>query len=337
MITGESPGGSVFLDASTLRTLLPPSSLVPHFLSLLPSHSPAVRCPARQSFPVDPASSSSLLLMPSWSCLPSLPYIGVKIVTSFPHNSVLGLPGISASYVLFSSSTGAALAAIDGTELTLLRTSAVSALAARFLAREDARVLVMVGAGALAPYLIRAHRSVRPSIERVIIWNRTSSKSRDLARRMREEEEKEGGNVIFDYAEELEDVLGIGDLVSCATSSEVPIVKGVRLKPGAHLDLVGSFSPAMRECDDEALVRGTVFVDFEAAVVEAGELVGAVDRGAISRQDVAGTLVDLAGGVKVGRRTPEEITVFKSVGTAVVDLLAAQLAYDSYVRGKHPS
>ncbi|XP_020685687.1 protein SAR DEFICIENT 4 [Dendrobium catenatum] len=327
-------GGCTFLDAHSLRSLLPPSSLIPHFLSSLPSHSAAVNSPFRQSFAIDPSNSSSLLLMPSWSSSPSLPYIGIKIVTSFPHNTSLGLPGISASYVLFSSSTGASLAAIDGTELTLLRTSAVSALAARFLARDDARVLIMVGAGALAPYLIRAHRYVRPGIERVIIWNRSVSKARDLVKRL-QEEEKEGGNVVFEHVEILDNVIGIGDVVSCATSSQDPIVKGGKLKPGAHLDLVGSFSPAMRECDDEALVRGRVFVDFEPAVAEAGELVGAFERGTISREDVIGTLVDLAGGMKVGRRSPEEITVFKSVGTAVVDLLAGQLAYETHIRGSH--
>lgn len=191
----------------------------------------------------------------------------------------------------------------------------------------------MVGAGALAPYLIRAHRFVRPGIERVIIWNRSASKARDLAKRLEEEEEKEGGQAVFEHVEVLDNVIGIGDVVSCATGSRDPIVKGGKLKPGAHLDLVGSFSPAMRECDDEALARGRVFVDFEPAMAEAGELVGAFERGAISHEDVVGTLVDLAGGVKAGRTSPDEITVFKSVGTAVVDLLAGQLAYETLIGG----
>ncbi|KAG0447020.1 hypothetical protein HPP92_028533 [Vanilla planifolia] len=180
--------GSVLLDAAALRSLLPPSSLVSHLLSSLPFHSATVHSPTRQSFPINPDSSSSLLLMPSWSTSPTLPYIGVKIVTTFPQNSARGLPGVSASYVLFNSSTGASLASFDGTELTLLRTSAVSALASRFLSRDDSRVLVMVGSGALAPYLIRAHRSVRPGIEKVIIWNRSAAKARDLARRLAEDE-----------------------------------------------------------------------------------------------------------------------------------------------------
>ncbi|KAG1362376.1 protein SAR DEFICIENT 4 [Cocos nucifera] len=335
---GAIEGGCVFLDAATLRSLLTPSALIPHLRSSVPSLSSAVRAPPRQSFSLDPSSSSSLLLMPSWSSDPSLPFIGVKIVTSFPHNSVLRLPGVHAAYLLFRSSTGAPLASLDGTALTLLRTSAVSALAAAFLARDDSRVLVMAGAGALAPYLIAAQRFVRPSLNRIIIWNRTPDKARILARDLQEKERRENSGVIFEHAECLDEVVGLGDVVSCATSSENPIVKGKKLKPGAHLDLAGSFTPAMRECDDEALARGRVFVDFEVALEEAGELAGAFQRGVMAPEDVAGTLAELVGGAKVGRRSPEELTVFKSVGTAVVDLLAAQLAYDTYLQGRiYPS
>lgn len=139
--------------------------------------------------------------------------------------------------------------------------------------------------------------------------------------------------MVFEHGEVLDDVVGMGDVVCCATGSEDPIVRGGRIKAGAHLDLVGSFRPGMRECDDEALARGRVFVDFEQATVEAGELVGAMERGGVWGGDVAGTIVDLVRGAVVGRRSLEEITVFKSVGTAVVDLLAAQLAYETVIRG----
>lgn len=327
-------GGCAFIDAAALSSLLPPSALIPHFRSSLPSLSSTVRAPPRQSFSLDDSPYSSLLLMPSWSSHPSLPFIGVKIVTSFPHNSALRLPGVHAAYLLFGSSTGAPLASLDGTALTLLRTSAVSALAAALLARDDSRVLVMAGAGALAPYLIAAHRFVRPGLNRIIIWNRTPDKARILAKNLQEEEDRrENRGAIFEHAESLDEVVGLGDVVSCATSSESPIVKGEKLKSGAHLDLVGSFSQEMRECDDEALARGRVFVDFEVALEEAGELVGAFQRGVMAPGDVAGTLVELVGGAKAGRRSPEEVTVFKSVGTAVVDLLAAQLAYETYLQG----
>lgn len=155
-----------------------------------------------------------------------------------------------------------------------------------------------------------------------------------MAKNLQEEEDRrENRGAIFEHAECLDEVVGLGDVVSCATSSESPIVKGEKLKSGAHLDLVGSFSQEMRECDDEALARGRVFVDFEVALEEAGELVGAFQRGVMAPGDVAGTLVELVGGAKAGRRSPEEVTVFKSVGTAVVDLLAAQLAYETYLQG----
>ncbi|CAL9124672.1 unnamed protein product, partial [Musa textilis] len=330
-----APGGYAFLDAATLRRVLPLSALTPHFRSSLPALTAAVHSPPRSAFPLPSSPSDSLLLMPSWSSDPSLPYIGVKIVTSFPRNSALHrLPGIHASYSLFHAATGVPLVALDGSQLTLLRTASVSALAASLLAGRDARVLVMAGAGSLAPFLIAAHRLVRPGIDRVIVWNRTPDRARILAQSLQEEEGGADEAVTFEYAENLEEVVGLADVVSCATSSESPIIRGAKLKPGAHLDLVGSFSPRMRECDDEALARGRVFVDFEVAMEEAGELVGAFDRGVISPADVAGTLVELVGGAKSGRRSDDQLTVFKSVGTAVVDLLAAQLAYENFLKGE---
>ncbi|KAH7664434.1 Thiomorpholine-carboxylate dehydrogenase protein [Dioscorea alata] len=318
----------VFLDGATVRSLLPLRALIPHLRSSLPSLSLSIHTPPRHSHTIDPSSSSTLLLMPSWSSHPSLPFIGVKLVTCFPLNSHLRLPGIQASFLLFSSSTGVPLVSLDATPLTLLRTSAVSALASLHLSRPTSSVLVLAGAGFLAPYLVRAHLFSRPSINRVIIWNRNPDKARDLVLELRREFDH---GVVFDHAEDLDEVVGLGDIVSCATSSVTPLIRGELLKPGAHLDLVGSFSPAMKECDDAAMVRGRVFVDFDVALEEAGELVGAFERGVMAPGDVAGTLVELLGGVKEGRRDDDEVTVFKSVGAAVVDLLAAQLAYQTYI------
>lgn len=268
--------------------------------------------------------------MPSWSSSPSFPYIGVKLVTYFPQNSALSLPGVHASYELFSSMTGQTLASMDATELTLYRTSCVSGLASKLLARPDGEVLVMVGAGAMAPHLIRAHLSARPRLRRVIIWNRTVEKARTLAEKLRESGEFDG--VSFEGNGFLDEVVGLGDIVSCATNSETPLVKGNKLKSGAHLDLVGSFKHSMKECDDEAIRRGRVFVDNEAALVEAGELVGAFERGVIKKGDIGGTLVQLITVERIGRNNSEEITVFKSVGSAVVDIIAAQLVYETFSR-----
>lgn len=187
----------------------------------------------------------------------------------------------------------------------------------------------MVGSGNLSPHLIKAHLSVRPTIKRVIIWNRTTEKAAALAARLTAEEGFK--TVSFESNGCLETVVGLGDIVCCATNSETELVKGVDLKEGAHLDLIGSFKPSMKECDDVAIKRGKVFVDNEVALEEAGELVGAFDRGVISKGDICGTLVELIEGKKIGRKNDEEITVFKSVGSGVVDLLTAQLVYETVI------
>ncbi|KAL5567884.1 hypothetical protein UlMin_024459 [Ulmus minor] len=318
----------IFITPESLHSILTHRALIDHFQTSLPSISSSLSTPIRQSHSISP--SSSLLLMPSWSSSPSLPYVGVKLVTYFPQNSSLNLPGVHGSYVLFSSTNGQTLASMDGTILTLYRTSCVSGLASRFLAREDSKVLVMIGAGNLAPHLIKSHLVARPSLEKVIIWNRTVEKAGKLAEKLQESGEFDG--VSFESNGYLEEVIGVGDIVSCATNSEVALVKGEKLKPGAHLDLVGSFKHSMKECDDEAIKRGRVFIDNEAALVEAGELVGAFERGVIEKGDVEANLVELIRGEKVGRRNSEEITVFKSVGSAVVDILAAQLVYETYLQ-----
>lgn len=216
---------------------------------------------------------------------------------------------------------------MDGTELTVRRTACVSAVASHYLSNQNSRVLLSVGAGSLAPHLIKAHRTTRPSINRVMIWNRTSRKSENLVETLRNESGMEG--VRFEVCEDLESAVAMADIVSCATNSETPLVLGKWLKAGAHLDLVGSYKPSMRECDDEAVQRGRVFVDNEAAVVEAGELVGAFERGVMKKDEIEGDLVELIKGEKIGRKDEKEITLFVSVGSAVVDILSAQLAYET--------
>ncbi|XP_022984671.1 protein SAR DEFICIENT 4-like [Cucurbita maxima] len=320
-ITGRVP---MFITKEDLDSILPHQNLIEHFQSSLSIVSPTISSPMRQSHTVQP--HSSLLLMPSWSSSPALPYIGVKLVTHFPQNSALNLPAIHASYSLFSSTTGQTLTSMDGTTLTLYRTSCISGLAAKYLARPDSRVMVMVGAGALGPHLIKAHLAARPSVRKVIIWNRTEERAKILADEMRKNAGMDG--LCFESTENLDDAISMADIVSCATNSEVPLVKGDQLKAGAYLNLVGSFKHSMSECDDLAIKRGRVFVDSEAALEEAGELVGALERGVIEKRSILGNLVDLIKGEVVGRRNEDEITVFKSVGSAVFDLVAAQFAYE---------
>lgn len=265
-----------------------------------------------------PEAEATLLLMPAWSAR----YVGVKLVNVFPHNGAAGLPAVNPAYVLSSATTGAALAVVDGAELTRRRTAAASALAAAYLAREDARHLLVVGAGKVAEALPAAYRAVRP-VERVSVWNRTASRADALVTALR----ADGFEAV--RVDELAPAVAAADVVSCATLASRPVVSGDWLRPGMHLDLIGSFAPHLRETDDDALRKATVFVDTRDALEESGDLLAPVESGAFAATDVAGTLYDLTRGRHAGRAREDEITLFKSVGTALEDLAAAALVYES--------
>ncbi len=261
------------------------------------------------------------LLMPAWTESASRAglYLGAKIVNVFPGNSARDLPTVMGTYVLQSGRTGATLAALDGTRLTHWRTAAASALAARHLARADAERLLVVGAGALAPYLARAHASQR-SYKAIAVWNRTH----ESARRVAEALQAQGLPAVA--REDLESAVAEADVISCATLTTAPLIEGRWLKPGQHLDLVGAFTLAMREADDEALRRARIFVDTEAACTEGGDVAIGLASGTIARADVVATLPALSRGAK-GRRSADEITLFKSIGAAIEDLAAAMLVW----------
>lgn len=259
----------------------------------------------------------TLLLMPAWQ---SGRHIGVKIVTVFPENSDRGLPSVMGAYLLLDGKTGSPSALIDGPTLTLKRTAAASALASQYLSRPGCERLLMVGTGALAPYLVMAHAAVRP-IRKVSIWGRTPDKAVKLAERLHRPD--------FPVAatEDLEAAACRADIISCATLSQDPLILGAWLQPGQHLDLVGGFRPDMREADDEAIRRARVFVDTrEGAMQEAGDIVQPIESGVLDPDEVAGDLFELTRGERAGRRSDDQITLFKSVGTALEDLAAAQLA-----------
>jgi ornithine cyclodeaminase len=222
-------------------------------------------------------------------------------------------------YVLQSGVTGAPIATLDGTRLTVWRTAAASALAARYLARADAKQLLIVGAGQLAPYLARAHATVRP-IETIAIWNHRAERAHRLAATLA----GEGFNA--HVVTRLEDAVRNADIVSCATLSEAPLVAGAWLSGGQHLDLVGAFSMGMREADDAALKRARIFVDTGAAMSEGGDVALALKAGAITRADIVGDLAALVRGAP-GRGGAHEITLFKSVGASIEDLAAAILVW----------
>jgi alanine dehydrogenase len=265
-----------------------------------------------------PAAEATLLIMPAWT----EEFLGCKLVTVFPGNAELGRPSVDGTYLLMSGRTGEPLAVIDGRPLTAWRTAAASALAAKYLARPDAAHLLMIGAGALAPHLVRAHAAVRP-IRRISLWNRTRQRAETLA-----------FPLVWDgyeatVGEDLERLVRDADIVCCATLSKAPLIRGEWLKPGAHVDLVGSFRPDMREADDEVLQRARIFVDTRVALQEAGDLVDPIRRGVISAADIQGDLFDLCRGKIEGRAGADEITLFKSVGTAIEDFAAAMVLWRS--------
>lgn len=268
------------------------------------------------------AGAATGLIMPSWTGNAPGPgaFLGTKLVNVFPANGARGLPAVLGTYVLMSGETGAPLAAIDGTRLTHWRTAAASALAAFYLARDDATTLAMVGAGALAPFLIRAHASQRP-IREVTIWNHRAERAGHVAAELSRE------GVQVRYEPDLEKAVRGADIVSCATLSNLPLVRGDWLRPGTHLDLVGAFNLQMREADDEALRRAEIFIDTPSALTEGGDIAVAIQAGLIGPDDVGATLADLAHGRHKGRGAAEAVTLFKSIGSALEDLAAAILVW----------
>lgn len=264
---------------------------------------------------------TTLLLMPAWSDFNAAGHsdgghIGVKIVTVSPDNNAIGKPGVMGLYLLLDGKTGEPQALIDGQRLTQWRTACASALAASYLAREDASRLLVIGAGALCPFLARAHCAVRP-ITDIRIWNRTPDNAEKAAAALR----ADGLNA--SAVPDLDAALGWADIISSATISTDPLIAGTTLKPGVHVDLVGGFTPTMREADDATIARARVYVDTRAgATKEAGDIVQPLASGVLKADAIIADLHELARGEKPGRRSPDEITLFKSVGAALEDLAA---------------
>lgn len=277
--------------------------------------------PVRHHHTIETATDAdaTLLLMPAW--LPRR-HIGVKMVTVFPDNVDRGLPAVMGVYLLLDGKTGSPQALIDGPMLTARRTAAASALASRYLSRSDCERMLMVGTGTLAPHLITAHATVRP-IRNVLIWGRTEDKAATLARRLNRRDFRVA------HTTDLEEAVRGAHIISCATLSPDPLIKGEWLQPGQHIDLVGGYRPDMREADDTAIRRARVFVDTRAgACKEAGDIVQPIEAGVLDPDDIAADLIELSRGERAGRRFYDQITLFKSVGTAIEDLAAAQLTLE---------
>ena len=291
------------LDAAAVTAAFPFDRLVPALRAAFaaPPHVPPRH---HHALPGDAA----LLLMPAWDS----DWLGVKLVTVHPANAARGIDAVHSTYILSRAGDGEPVALLDGDTLTARRTAAASALAASYLARPDASRLLLAGAGRVAALLPAAHRSVRPITE-VLLWNRGATRRAALAAALRAD-----GFTVREV-DDLDAAAAEADIISCATLSTTPLIHGATLRPGTHLDLVGAFTPAMREADAGAMDGAAVFADTETALTECGELAGWDAR------RLRGTLLTLCAGGE-GRRDTAEVTAFKSVGTALEDLAAAVLA-----------
>ena len=305
------------IDAESVHRLLDFPSLIAALRAMFRA---GCEVPPRHHHTIAPATPDgapgTLLLMPAWQAGGGL---GVKIVTVFPDNATLSLPSVHGSYLLLDGKTGVPRALLDGTALTLRRTAAASALAADYLARADSAVHLMVGTGALAPHLVAAHAAVRP-LRETRIWGRDPDKAVALAARL------SADGLAAAPVRDLRQAAAAADIVTCATLARAPLIRGEWLRPGTHLDLVGGFTPEMREADDGAVSRASVYIDTGMALREAGDIVQPLQSGALTRERILGDLFALARGTCRGRRDAAEITLFKSVGSALEDLAAAQLA-----------
>ena len=261
-------------------------------------------------------AADTLLLMPAWRA----DALGVKLVTVIPGAAALGAGTVQAAYLLLDRATGVPRALLDGEALTLRRTAAASALAARHLALPQARRLLVVGTGRLAPWMARAHVALKPSLTEVTVWGRDSHRAQAVVRALRDD------GIDARVAPDLAQAVATAQVVTCATTSGVPLVHGAWLAPGTHLDLVGGFRRDMREVDDAAVALARVVVDtYAGALAEAGDLVQPIEAGVVGRSHVLADLAELLRGDRSVRRGDDDVTLFKSVGTALEDLAAARL------------
>jgi ornithine cyclodeaminase len=267
-----------------------------------------------------PGAGERFMALPAWQPGGA---IATKLVTIFPDNpSTNGRPSVQAVVVLFDGVDGRALALIDGTELTYRKTAADSALGSRLLSRPDSRTLLMVGAGALAEHLIAAHRAVRPSIDRVLIWNRTAAKADALV----------AAGIAGARVDDLDAAVAEADLICTATMSKEPLIRGELLRPGTHVDCVGAYLPDHREIDDDVVRRAEIFVDSRMAPLqESGDLVIPILAGLISPDDVAADLYQLCRGERAGRTSDDQITIFENGGGGHLDLMVAGHIYAASV------
>lgn len=268
-----------------------------------------------------PGSANTFAALSAWQ--PG-EFIAVKLIAEIPSNLALSppMPSGQGLLVLLDGATGRPLMTCDATALTRIKTAADSALGVDLLARQNCVTLLVVGAGGLARTFVEAIKSVRPSITRVILWNRSVDRAEALA------EQLAISGVEASLARTLEEGLGDADVVTSLTAARTPLILGRHVRSGTHVDLVGSYQPDMREADDELLLKaGRVFVDSKSDCRISGDISQPLASGALLDDQIFADLFDLCSGFRSARRDSEEITIFKNVGGAHLDLAIASELY----------
>ena len=311
-----------YFDSSAVQKALPYPMLIEALANGLQL---PIQAPSRSYFaPNDDASC--VLIMPAWK---AKEFFGVKLVSVWPSNKAINAPTVSAVYVLLSCENGLPLAVIDGTELTLRRTAAAAALAAKTLARKNSQTLAVLGTGALCVPMVQAHASVHP-FKSILIWGRQKSKALAAVAELKTL------GIESDYSEDLSDTLQQADVVAAVTTATEPFILSKWLKPGTHLGLIGAFTTQMAEAEPALMSKAQIFADDRSAVLEkGGEIYQAIQQKIILPSSIEGELAELASDpARSWRQNDEAITVFKSVGFASLDLIAAELVYQSKEKSK---
>ena len=310
-----------FINAEEVAGALPMQALI---ASLEAAFAHRFVAPPRHQHLIrrDGYRDSTLLLMPAWTDAASpRPYIAVKLMALVPSDDARS-PHLDSSVLLYDGAKGGLLAVMDGNAVTARRTVATSVLAARYLARSASENLLIVGAGRVARLLHEGYRTAFP-IRRVEVWDINEAWAARLVADLRSQ------GVDAALAADLEQAARAADIITSATRSTVPRIEGRWLRPGVHLDLIGSFTPQMRECDDEAFLRSSIFVDTPKAVSDSGDLAQPIEAGLADTSHIKGTLAELCSGALEGRTATDQITLFKTIGSAIADLAAAKLVYEA--------
>jgi len=251
--------------------------------------------------------------------------IAIKLNSIFPNNINLSppLPSIQGLVVLFEAKTGQAIACCDGAALTFRKTAADSALGADFLSKSDAKTLLIVGAGGLAPHVIEAMCCVRPMINQIFIWNRDNIKAQNLAQSLTSPSRP------VQAVPRLDEVSAQADIISCMTMAHTPLIRGALLRQGCHVDLIGAYQPHMREADDDVIRRaGRLFVDTFANCESSGDVADPLTNGILTRDQIVADLFALCKGQHQGRSNETEITVYKNVGGGHLDMFTMKHLLD---------